>query len=54
MNSQNPAPGPDRRGFFKKVLAIVIGGIAGLAPAFAGLMALVDPLRHKAAAGRAR
>jgi menaquinol-cytochrome c reductase iron-sulfur subunit len=38
MNSQNPA---------KKALAIIIGGIAGLVPAAAGLMVLLDPLRQK-------
>ncbi len=30
---------------------MVIGGIAGLVPAVAGLLVWLDPLRHKAAAG---
>lgn len=49
MNSQNPIPETDRRGFFKQSLAVVIGTIAVLVPAAAGLMVLIDPLRHKAA-----
>ncbi|MDB6018534.1 MAG: (2Fe-2S)-binding protein [Pedosphaera sp.] len=43
----------DRRDFVKRALAVVIGGIAGLVPAAAGLMVLLDPLRRKAAAGAA-
>jgi menaquinol-cytochrome c reductase iron-sulfur subunit len=43
----------DRRGFFKKTLAVVVGGIVGLVPALAGLTVLLDPLRRKAAAGAA-
>ncbi len=46
-------PVSDRRGFFKKAAAVVIGGIAGLVPALAGLMVWLDPLRRKAAAGSA-
>jgi menaquinol-cytochrome c reductase iron-sulfur subunit len=38
----------DRRGFFKKSLAVVIGGVITLIPAAAGLMVLLDPLRRKA------
>ena len=37
----------DRRGFFKKSLAIVIGGVITVIPALAGLMVLLDPLRRK-------
>jgi menaquinol-cytochrome c reductase iron-sulfur subunit len=51
MSSQDSGAGTDRRGFLKKSLSIVIGGIAGLVPAIAGLMVLMDPLRHKAVAG---
>ena len=43
----------DRRGFLKKAAAVVVGGLAGIVPALAGLMVLLDPLRHKAAAGGA-
>jgi menaquinol-cytochrome c reductase iron-sulfur subunit len=42
-----------RRGFLKKAAAVIVGGIAGLVPALAGLMVLLDPLRRKAAAGSA-
>jgi len=42
-----------RRGFLKKAVALVVGAIAGIVPALAGLMVLLDPLRHKAAAGSA-
>jgi menaquinol-cytochrome c reductase iron-sulfur subunit len=67
LNSQKPEP-PEkrddtpepaasdtcgRRGFFKKSLAVIIGGAAFVAPIFAGLMVLLDPLRRKAAAGGA-
>ena len=37
----------DRRGFFKKSLAVVIGGVITVIPALAGLMVLLDPLRRK-------
>ena len=53
MHSQKSPPEPGRRGFFKKSLSVVIGGIIGLVPAVAGLMVLIDPLRRKAAAGGA-
>lgn len=53
MSSLSPEAQTDRRGFLKKSLAIVIGGIVGLVPAVAGLMVLIDPLRRKAMAGGA-
>lgn len=53
MNCQSPEAQTDRRGFLKKSLSIVIGGIIGLVPAVAGLMVLIDPLRRKAVAGGA-
>ena len=36
-----------RRKFFQEALAIVVGGIAGLIPAAAGLLVFLDPLRRK-------
>jgi len=36
-----------RRGFFKKSLTVVIGGVITVIPALAGLMVLLDPLRRK-------
>jgi Rieske Fe-S protein len=38
---------PTRRGFFTKVAAILLGGIAMLIPSAAGLTVLLDPLRRK-------
>lgn len=43
--------GCGRRDFFKKSLAVLIGGVAALIPALAGLLVLLDPLRRKTAAG---
>lgn len=52
-----PQPAPceacDRRDFFKKSLAVIIGGLAALVPTLAGLMVLLDPLRRKAVGGAA-
>ena len=53
MQSEKAGTQIDRRGFFKKSLAIVIGGIVGLVPALAALMVLIDPLRRKSATGLA-
>jgi menaquinol-cytochrome c reductase iron-sulfur subunit len=52
-SKQTPCAECDRRDFFKKSLAVIIGGIVTLVPALAGLMVLTDPLRRKAAAGGA-
>lgn len=41
---------PERRGFIKKILAVVIGGITTLFPAVAGLAVFFDPLRRKSSA----
>lgn len=47
--SQQPAPSPsERRGFFTKVAAVVIGGLVALVPAATGLAVFLDPLRRKA------
>jgi menaquinol-cytochrome c reductase iron-sulfur subunit len=50
MRSPDPKPPLDRRGFFKKSLVVILGGVAALVPAAAGLLVAVDPLRRKAAA----
>jgi Rieske Fe-S protein len=42
---------PGRRGFLTKAAAAIIGGLAGLFPALAGLTVILDPLRHKQKAG---
>jgi menaquinol-cytochrome c reductase iron-sulfur subunit len=47
MDSQNKLPQPDRRGFFKQALAIIIGGMAALVPVIAGLRTFLDPLKRK-------
>ena len=47
MHSQNLPPQPDRRGFFKKTFATVIGVIIGLFPVASGLTVFLDPLRRK-------
>ncbi len=39
-------PQPKRRGFLKECLAVVLGALAGAAPAGAGLAVLLDPLRR--------
>ena len=40
-----------RRGFFKKVLAMVLGGVAVAVPGAAALLVFLDPLRRGARAG---
>jgi menaquinol-cytochrome c reductase iron-sulfur subunit len=44
---------PDRRGFFKKILATLLGGIAAAVPLAAGFLVATDPLRRKSAAAAA-
>lgn len=51
--AESPCDKCGRRDFFKKTLAVIIGGVVTLVPALAGLMVLLDPLRRKAAAGGA-
>jgi len=41
----------DRRGFFGKATAVVIGGLITVFPAAAGLFTFADPLRSRAKAG---
>jgi len=43
------SPSPERREFLKKVAGGVIGAVAGLVPAVAGLAVYLDPLRRKSA-----
>ena len=47
MDSQNKLPQPDRRGFFKQALAIIIGSVASFVPLIAGLRTFFDPLKGK-------
>jgi menaquinol-cytochrome c reductase iron-sulfur subunit len=42
-----------RRGFFRKALAVVVGGIVGLFPFVAGGLVFLDPLRKKKGRGGA-
>jgi len=42
--------GNDRRGFFKKVFASLLGAVLGLVPVGAGLAVFLDPLRRKVSA----
>lgn len=39
----------ERRDFFKKTLALVLGGVSMIFPAAAGLVVFLDPLRRKTA-----
>ena len=41
------SPTEPRRGFFRKALAVVVGSVAMLIPAVAGLVVFTDPLRRK-------
>ena len=45
--AKNPAEKLPRRSFFKEAAAVVIGGIAVIIPAAAGLFVFLDPLRRK-------
>ena len=48
IESKLPAQ-PERRGFLKRLSAIIIGGIVGVVPLLSGLAVLFDPLRRKSA-----
>jgi menaquinol-cytochrome c reductase iron-sulfur subunit len=52
MDESNPPASPERRGFLKKIAAVIIGGIATLFPAAAGLTVFLDPLRRKSQSGQ--
>jgi quinol---cytochrome c reductase iron-sulfur subunit, bacillus type len=47
--SVSPRGADDRRGFFLRLAAVVIGGLVALFPFAAGLLVLADPLRRKGA-----
>ena len=47
LQAAAPFPGEDRRGFFKRACAVVIGTVISLFPAVAGLTVLLDPLRKR-------
>jgi menaquinol-cytochrome c reductase iron-sulfur subunit len=51
MNEQDLPAQPERRRFLTRATALTLGGVATLVPAGAGLVMLLDPLRHKARAG---
>jgi menaquinol-cytochrome c reductase iron-sulfur subunit len=42
---------PERRGFLKKLAAMIVGAIAMLVPAATGITFIFDPLRRKSEAG---
>jgi menaquinol-cytochrome c reductase iron-sulfur subunit len=46
-------PERERRGFIKKVAAVIAAAVAGLVPAVSGLIVLLDPLRRKSVDGGA-
>jgi Rieske Fe-S protein len=46
--SHAPLAEPPRRGFLRQLAAVVIGTVAVMIPAAAGLAVLLDPLRRKA------
>ncbi len=52
-DGSNPCPTAGRRDFVKKFLAVLIGAVAGLIPAGAGLAVFLDPLRRKSSASGA-
>jgi menaquinol-cytochrome c reductase iron-sulfur subunit len=51
MDAKDTSPQPERRGFIKKLSAVVIGALVGIVPGFAGLLVWLDPLRRKSEKG---
>jgi Rieske Fe-S protein len=48
MNPTEPlSPPPNRRDFFKKAVALLIGAVTSLVPLVSGLVVFLDPLRRK-------
>jgi menaquinol-cytochrome c reductase iron-sulfur subunit len=50
--SLDRASSPDRRDFFTRAAAVVIGGLVALFPPLAGLAMFLDPLRRKSQSGQ--
>jgi Rieske Fe-S protein len=48
---QQAFSGADRRGFFRRLAAVAIGGLVTVFPIAAGLWVFADPLRRRASAG---
>lgn len=53
MNHSTSSPDPERRAFFRKASAVVLGGLSAAVPVGAGVRVLLDPLGRSAAAGEA-
>ena len=49
--ADKPLHEPPRRGFFKKALATLIGGLIVVIPSAAGLLVFLDPLRRRGSTG---
>jgi nitrite reductase/ring-hydroxylating ferredoxin subunit len=49
--ADKPAHEPPRRGFFKKALATLVGGLIIVIPSAAGLLVFLDPLRRRNSTG---
>jgi menaquinol-cytochrome c reductase iron-sulfur subunit len=47
---EHPAD-PERRDFFKRASALILGGVAGAVPVAAGVAVFLDPLQRKAQTG---
>ena len=47
MEPPDQAKPGERRDFFKQAAALILGGVAGIFPALAGLTVVFDPLRRK-------
>ena len=52
MTAPIPSPNPDRRGFFKRLSAVLIGAVLGLVPLASGFLMLFDPVRRRSQAGQ--
>ena len=50
MEQVAPQEGQERRGFFKRLLAVVLGSVAIFTPLVAGLAFVLDPLKRKSGA----
>ncbi len=52
MTARDSAPDPERRGFCKRLSAVVIGAVLGVVPLASGFLMLFDPVRRRAQAGQ--